>query len=37
MTPDEKEARMRKMRGKVERNNVFRWAGHILEEMKKQR
>lgn len=25
-------ARMRKMR-----NNVFRWAGHILEEMKKRR
>jgi trehalose-6-phosphate synthase len=37
MTPDEKEACMRKMRHKVERNNVFRWAGHILEEMKKQR
>jgi trehalose-6-phosphate synthase len=37
MTPDEKEACMRKMRDKVERNNVFRWAGHILEEMKKQR
>ncbi len=25
------------MRNNVERNNVFRWAGHILEEMKKRR
>lgn len=37
MLPEEKKKRMVKMRNKVERNNVFRWAGHILGEMKKQR
>jgi len=37
MAPAEKKKRMVKMRKKVERNNVFRWAGHILEEMKKLR
>jgi trehalose-6-phosphate synthase len=37
MSLEEKNTRMTSMRKKVERNNVFRWAGHILEEMKKQR
>ena len=37
MPAAEKKSRMGSMRNKVERNNVFRWAGHILEEMKKQR
>ncbi|HSQ34896.1 MAG TPA: trehalose-6-phosphate synthase, partial [Candidatus Binatia bacterium] len=37
MAPEERNKRMVKMRNKVERNNVYRWAGHILEEMKKQR
>ena len=37
MPAAEKKKRMGSMRNKVERNNVFRWAGHILEEMKKQR
>jgi trehalose 6-phosphate synthase len=37
MPEEERKKRMRAMRGSVERNNVFRWAGHILEEMKKQR
>ncbi|MBE0664487.1 MAG: trehalose-6-phosphate synthase, partial [Candidatus Aminicenantes bacterium] len=37
MSPEEKTRRMSKMRNSVERNNVFRWAGHILKEMKKER
>jgi trehalose-6-phosphate synthase len=37
MPAEEKKMRMLKMRNTIERNNVFRWAGHILEEMKKQR
>jgi len=37
MSPEEKTRRMSKMRNSVERNNVFRWAGQILKEIKKQR
>ena len=37
MPAEEKKKRMARMRNKVEPNNVFCWAGHILEEMKKLR
>jgi trehalose-6-phosphate synthase len=37
MPAAERRERMTGMRSKVERNNVFRWAGHIVEEMKKER
>jgi trehalose 6-phosphate synthase len=37
MPAAERRRRMAAMREKVERNNVFRWAGDILEEMKKLR
>jgi len=35
MTEEEKGERMRKMRAVVQENNVFKWAGKIVNEMKK--
>jgi trehalose-6-phosphate synthase len=35
MPPKEKAARMRKMRNVVRENNVFRWAGKIIESMRR--
>jgi alpha,alpha-trehalose-phosphate synthase [UDP-forming] len=31
MTPDERKRRMRRMRAAVEHNNIYRWAGKMLE------
>jgi trehalose 6-phosphate synthase len=35
MSPEEQTERMRKMRETVKENNVYRWAGKIVNEMKK--
>jgi trehalose 6-phosphate synthase len=35
MPEKEKEERMRKMREIVRENNVYRWAGKVISEMKK--
>ncbi len=35
MEPEERKQRMRKMRHAVQNNNVFRWAGKIVSEMRK--
>jgi trehalose-6-phosphate synthase len=34
MAPDEQAARMKKLRETVRENNVYRWAGNIVREMK---
>jgi len=35
MPPDEQERRMRRMRAKVQDNNIYRWAGMLLSEVGK--
>jgi trehalose 6-phosphate synthase len=35
MPPDQQAERMRKMREIVKENNVYRWAGKIVSDMKR--
>jgi trehalose-6-phosphate synthase len=33
MPPEERQARMQRMRAVVEENNVYRWAGNLIGEL----
>jgi trehalose-6-phosphate synthase len=37
MEPEEKSARMRRMRETLREHNIYRWAGNLIEELTKIR